>query len=87
MNTQTAMSLAGHRNPNTHARYVQLAQVTILTPESALPKLPRPSPMAGPALPLAAGGEEFSHLDAESASDPNEIRTRVTGVRGRCPNH
>ena len=25
--------------------------------------------------------------DGLYAGDPNEIRTRVTGVRGRCPNH
>ncbi len=77
VNVQQAMALAGHRNPNTHVRYVQLAQFGPLEqPANALPRLPE---KAEP-LPLPTGTDDVS------PGDPSENRTRVTGVRGRCPN-
>jgi integrase len=76
VNVQTAMALAGHKSPNTHARYVQLSQLGPLSqPATAMPHLLPSGVSASPVLKLAAGSEL-------SVGDPSESRTRVTGVRG-----
>ena len=85
VNVQQAMALAGHKNPKTHMRYVQLAQRGPLTqPESALPLLP--STPGNDAGVLSVARTELVAGSDVSPGDPSETRTRVTGVRGRCPN-
>ncbi len=37
--------------------------------------------------PALVRGPRRGPLDRATAGDPNETRTRVTGVRGQCPNH
>ncbi len=43
VNNQTAMALAGHSSPQTHARYVRLAE-TLSAPAAAFPATARPKP-------------------------------------------
>lgn len=50
VNVQTAMKLAGHRNPTTHMRYVRLVE-SIEMPLSALPRLGRARPVPEPGDP------------------------------------
>lgn len=86
---QRAMVLAGHRDPKTHKRYVDLMQagVTIEMPVDALPEVSFPGfrPLSLPKLPvtLRAANDD----PAELSSDPTGNRTRVTGVRGEGGEH
>ncbi len=71
VNVQQAMALAGHRDPRTHMRYVELAQSGPLSmPDAAVPQL------------LGSLGSFAALLSAVTIGDPSENRTRVTGVRG-----
>ena len=80
VNVQQAMALTGHTNTETHMRYVNLVQLGPLAqPAAALPLLSARRVRA-PAVPYDLVARELS------IRDPNETRTRVTGVRGRCPN-
>ena len=89
VNVQQAMALAGHRDARTHARYVELAQAGPLEiPERALP--PAGALRFGATAAEVDLGDPLPMLAALQTSrisgDPSENRTRVTGVRGRCPN-
>ncbi len=81
LNVQQAMALAGHRSAATHMLYVDLVQRGPLSmPEAALPVLPRIGPKLAPTEAVA------NDDPADLPSDSSENRTRVTGVRGQCPN-
>jgi integrase len=83
MNVQQAMALAGHRDARTHMRYVDLVQRGALpVPEAALPQ----GISAAPMLKLPEFQTPLEDETALFLGDPSENRTRVTGVRGRCPN-
>jgi integrase len=83
LNVQQAMALAGHRDARTHMRYVDLVQRGALpVPAAALPK----GVSASPVLKLPTAIRAANDDPAEMVGDPSENRTRVTGVRGRCPN-
>jgi hypothetical protein len=84
INVQQAMALAAHKDARAHLRYVDLDQRGALEmPLAALPTLPGlPKNWAKFPVTLKAGNDE----PAEFVGDPSENRTRVTGVRGRCPN-
>jgi integrase len=88
LNVQQSMALAGHKNASTHMRYVQLAQHGPLEqPANALPLLiGPPSPAANDGI-SGSDGARIPAGSELSAGDPTGVRTPVTGVRGRCPNH
>ena len=86
VNVQQAMVLAGHRDPRTHARYVELAQTGALaTPPDALPDAPLVERLTAYAAQMDLGdplGRMPANGPSMFLSDPSETRTRVTGVRG-----
>ncbi len=84
LNVQQAMALAGHKSAQTHMRYVNLLQGDPLEmPAGALPAL-GVLPTLWPKLADSVGASNHEALGFQG--DSSENRTRVTGVRGQCPN-
>ncbi len=84
LNVQQAMALAGHKSASTHMRYVDLLQRAPLSmPAGSIPEL-GVSPRIWPKLTDSVGASNHEALVLEG--DSSENRTRVTGVRGQCPN-
>jgi integrase len=78
VNLQTAMRLAGHRNPSTHQRYVSRAEV-IATPAAALPNL------KARLLPIEAMlAKRRTRKSRESPASPARVELATNALGKRC---
>lgn len=84
-NAQQAMALAGHRSAQTHLRYVRIADHALVTPEGALPRIsawPMQEMATVEHVAESQSPRKPNDFQGLMSGDPNEIRTRVAGVRG-----